>query len=43
MAGADNSFDMGLAAYQSAMSNAGPLGDAVSNAASSINSGMQGK
>lgn len=43
MANADNSFDMGLAAYQGVMGNAGPLGDAVSNAASAINSGMQGK
>ena len=43
MANADNSFDMGLAAYQGVMGNAGPLGDAVSNAAGAINSGMQGK
>jgi len=43
MAGAENSFEMGLAAYQSAMSNAGPLGDAVANAAGSIDSAMNGK
>ena len=43
MAQTDNSFEMGLAAYESAMSNAGPLGEAVSNAASSIDSAMQGK
>jgi len=43
MAQTDNNFDMGLAAYESAMSNAGPLGESVSNAASSINSAMQGK
>lgn len=43
MSQTDNSFDMGLAAYESAMSNAGSLGEAVSNAAGSIDSAMQGK
>jgi len=43
MANADNSFDMGLAAYQSAMENAGPLGESVANAARNIDSAMQGK
>lgn len=43
MAQTDNSFDMGLAAYESAMSNAGPLGEQVSNAARGIDSAMQGK